>query len=247
MAIPVAKLNYSVETATPLSVSFQDLSSNAPASWLWTFGDGENSTSQNPQHTYSASGFFTVTLVATNPDGDSEVLSRRIGVSSIGRTLPLPISDAIDYEIPSSVTTDPDYKDFLIKKWQIFIAPLVTPLVAEANIYNELHYSALANTLIINLVTLELLLHSATLYFMGMGTDGSALVAKVKKVVTGPAESEYFGNADISDGWKDILKTGGLIHALKEKSCMTAEQLDVQIYFCPKFPKPILSPKIYNE
>ncbi len=52
-----------------LTVDFVDLSPNSPSSWLWSFGDGANSTMQNPSHTYSQPGLFTVTLEATEPRG----------------------------------------------------------------------------------------------------------------------------------------------------------------------------------
>jgi PKD repeat protein len=53
----------------PLTVSFTDLSLNSPTSWLWSFGDGGTSTQQNPVHTYTSSGYYTVALTATGPDG----------------------------------------------------------------------------------------------------------------------------------------------------------------------------------
>lgn len=53
----------------PLEVQFTDLSTNQPSSWFWQFGDGNTSTEQNPTHTYSESGFYTVSLQATNASG----------------------------------------------------------------------------------------------------------------------------------------------------------------------------------
>ena len=53
----------------PLSVSFTDLSSGDPTSWSWTFGDGGNSTVQNPGYTYTAAGTYTVSLTGTNAQG----------------------------------------------------------------------------------------------------------------------------------------------------------------------------------
>lgn len=47
---------------------FRDLSF-AGTSWLWDFGDGANSTEQNPTHKYTQSGNFTVSLTATNSAG----------------------------------------------------------------------------------------------------------------------------------------------------------------------------------
>ena len=55
----------------PLNVDFTDTSSGTPTSWSWDFGDGTNSTPQNPTHTYSTAGNYTVTLTATNADGQS--------------------------------------------------------------------------------------------------------------------------------------------------------------------------------
>lgn len=52
----------------PLTVQFQDLSSYYPDSWNWTFGDGTGSSVQNPVHTYTGTGRYTVTLEAAGDD-----------------------------------------------------------------------------------------------------------------------------------------------------------------------------------
>lgn len=49
----------------PLSIQFNDHSQNA-TSWNWDFGDGYNSTNQNPIHTYSSAGTYTVNLTVIN-------------------------------------------------------------------------------------------------------------------------------------------------------------------------------------
>ncbi len=51
---------------TPLVVQFTDLSAHSPTSWLWEFGDGGESTEQNPSHTYEAAGIYDVILTARN-------------------------------------------------------------------------------------------------------------------------------------------------------------------------------------
>ncbi len=55
----------------PLVVSFQDLSTGIPTSWLWTFGDGLTSNEQNPAHTYLKAGIYSVKLKASNSEGTS--------------------------------------------------------------------------------------------------------------------------------------------------------------------------------
>jgi PKD repeat protein len=59
----------------PLSVQFMDSSLDSPTSWTWLFGDGGTSTSQNPTHTYTNEGSYTVTLIATNLAG-SDTLTK---------------------------------------------------------------------------------------------------------------------------------------------------------------------------
>ena len=53
----------------PLAVAFTDLSSGGSTGWAWTFGDGQTSSAQNPTHTYSSAGTYTVTLDVTGPGG----------------------------------------------------------------------------------------------------------------------------------------------------------------------------------
>lgn len=70
---------------TPLGVRFTDLSTSVSpiTSWLWTFGDGNTSTSQNPTHTYSHPGSFTVTLTVMNAVGkyDTEIKTSLIRIA----------------------------------------------------------------------------------------------------------------------------------------------------------------------
>ncbi|MCB0856047.1 MAG: PKD domain-containing protein, partial [Bacteroidetes bacterium] len=49
----------------PITVNFFD-QSIMPSSWFWDFGDGTTDTTQNPTHTYTAQGNYTITLVVTN-------------------------------------------------------------------------------------------------------------------------------------------------------------------------------------
>ncbi|MBX7241482.1 MAG: M4 family metallopeptidase [Bacteroidia bacterium] len=53
-------------------IDFKDKSIPTPASWLWDFGDGTTSTLQNPVHTYTANGTYTVKLTGTNNFGSND-------------------------------------------------------------------------------------------------------------------------------------------------------------------------------
>ena len=47
-------------------ISFIDDSTGNPTSWFWDFGDGTNSTEQNPTHIFTDTGKYTVSLNASN-------------------------------------------------------------------------------------------------------------------------------------------------------------------------------------
>jgi PKD repeat protein len=65
---PIASFQYEISADDFLEVVFTNYSQNAE-SYSWDFGDGENSTEENPTHAYTAAGNYTVILTATNADG----------------------------------------------------------------------------------------------------------------------------------------------------------------------------------
>ena len=56
-----------------LDVTFTDNTSGTPTAWNWSFGDGTYSTQQNPEHTYSEAGTYSVTLTASNAAGTDKM------------------------------------------------------------------------------------------------------------------------------------------------------------------------------
>lgn len=72
----------------PLKITFRD-SSVFASSWLWLFGDGTSSTLQNPVHTYSDTGKYTVTLIINpgQPCTDTVVAVNYITVFGIKANL----------------------------------------------------------------------------------------------------------------------------------------------------------------
>ncbi|MCE5298108.1 MAG: PKD domain-containing protein [Methanoregulaceae archaeon] len=67
---PVADFMANLTTGpVPLTIQFNDTSTNAPTSWNWNFGDGNTSTLQNPVYTYTVDGTYTVSLTAVNAAG----------------------------------------------------------------------------------------------------------------------------------------------------------------------------------
>ncbi len=52
-----------------LTANFTDATSGSPTAWAWLFGDGGSAATQNPSHTYSAPGTFTVCLTIADSCG----------------------------------------------------------------------------------------------------------------------------------------------------------------------------------
>ncbi len=77
-------INFSVNDSIgcyPFHVQFTDQSTTGPGttnnSWFWDFGDGTQSNQQNPTHTYTESGNYTIALKVTNDKGCWSVFSKQ--------------------------------------------------------------------------------------------------------------------------------------------------------------------------
>lgn len=86
------------EGYAPLTVQFADKSQGTVSSYAWDFSDGNTSAAQNPLHTYSDAGDYTVTLTVTGPGGSNS--TTKTGYIHVSSLPPLP-----NYSI---LPTDPD-------------------------------------------------------------------------------------------------------------------------------------------
>jgi PKD repeat protein len=75
--------NFLVDTEE-LVANFTDISEDNPTSWSWTFGDGQSSDLQNPQHTYAFPGNYLVCLTVSSVCGTTQ----RCELTEIGCTPP---------------------------------------------------------------------------------------------------------------------------------------------------------------
>jgi PKD repeat protein len=91
----------------PLLVSFTDQSTNPVTSWAWDFGDGGTSTLQNPTHTYTAAGSYTVALTVSGPGGaDTETQSGYVIVSE-----PAPVAEFSGTPLSGAAPLDVAFTD----------------------------------------------------------------------------------------------------------------------------------------
>jgi len=70
------------------SYHFIDSSTNCPSSWIWNFGDpasgaANSSTLQNPNHSFSAPGIYTVQLIASNTCSGADTATKTVSVLSL--------------------------------------------------------------------------------------------------------------------------------------------------------------------
>ncbi|MGQ0827252.1 MAG: gliding motility-associated C-terminal domain-containing protein, partial [Bacteroidota bacterium] len=78
LASPIADFDTTSSGSFHQTYNFTDVSSGANT-WYWILGDGNTSTSQNPNHTYQA-GTYTVTLVVTNSSGCTDTITKVITI-----------------------------------------------------------------------------------------------------------------------------------------------------------------------
>jgi len=68
--------------SAPFTVMFNDTSTRSASAWVWTFGDGDNSTQQNASHQFTSPGTYTVNLTVSNEkESDSEIKTGYITVT----------------------------------------------------------------------------------------------------------------------------------------------------------------------
>ena len=73
-APPSSSFEFTDSLSCDGTITFTDLSTNGPTSWLWDFGDGNTSVQQSPSHTYLNSGIYTVKLTTSNSFGIDSVI-----------------------------------------------------------------------------------------------------------------------------------------------------------------------------
>ena len=85
---PAASFRFTpIRPAANQPVNFADTSTGSPTSWSWDFGDPTSgslntSSEQNPTHTFTSAGDFTVKLSVSNPGGSAQATGSVVVKSS---------------------------------------------------------------------------------------------------------------------------------------------------------------------
>lgn len=94
----------------PLTVQFTDGTGDSSVTgWLWSFGDGQTSTLQNPSHQYTSTGTYTVTLTETN-DGGSGTLTKMNYISVNPHNVP-PVASFTENPMSGNVPLTVQFTD----------------------------------------------------------------------------------------------------------------------------------------
>ncbi len=105
-----ADFNHSPSPAFDLPVSFTDTSSGQVDRWSWSFGDGGVSSQQNPSHTYSLPGTYTVRLTASRGSlSDTRTVEVEVeGVTASWTTTPSSPRAGLSTQFVDTSTGQPD-------------------------------------------------------------------------------------------------------------------------------------------
>jgi gliding motility-associated-like protein len=92
----------------PATVTFNNTSTGA-VSYLWFFGDGQNSTQTSPLHPYTTAGTYTVTLVTTNSNGckDTLIMPNYVTMGNVDAQYTSPSSICVNNTIAFTNTSTP--------------------------------------------------------------------------------------------------------------------------------------------
>jgi Zn-dependent metalloprotease len=163
---PAASFSYApVSPPANTPVTFTDQSLNAPTSWSWSFGDNTYSSLQNPVHTYTMSGTYTVTLVASNCI-DSDTTEFLLNVLPVGISESSMENGFSVYPNPFSASTTVHLSEsFDAAATRIEICDITGRVVRT--VYPE------SNT-----VTIEKLTLNSGMYFLNVYSEGQMIGTK---------------------------------------------------------------------
>ncbi|MGG9970665.1 PKD-like domain-containing protein [Ferruginibacter sp. SUN002] len=96
--------DFTYAAATCGSYNFTKTCQTSNSTFLWQFGDGTTSTSQNPSHTYTASAVYTITLQVTDALGCIATFSETVNITATAEPL---VTSPVNYcqnDVASTLT-----------------------------------------------------------------------------------------------------------------------------------------------
>ncbi len=264
---PIAYFGYSKKG---LTIEFVDNSLNSPTAWAWDFGDGNQSTTKNPTHTYLALGSYVVKLTATNAEGTSEPFEMNISVGLVDGKIDITLLELIDKYMPSALRGEADMREkiALIQNYQLYLQPLVEiPFkVNEQDTHNERAWPGMVNMLLAQMVTMDIIVQGAN-QFISNAVIGAIDTEEdneeetpekenqdLKSIETGPTKTEWYENdygvkkseaiKNIAQAYSNATKAGGAIDQLKVIICQQASRLRIYLPMCGQLEHNTVVPRV---
>ncbi|XOV67397.1 MAG: PKD domain-containing protein [Fluviicola sp.] len=123
---PVADFSYNTNNGLNIGAVFNFINTSTNASFYdWDFGNGNTSTSVNPNNTYFSNGNFLVTLVVENDLGCTDSTSEIISINTV--------TTEINTLIPNAISPNGDLRNDV---WKLEFLDLLYP-DARVEIFNE--------------------------------------------------------------------------------------------------------------
>jgi len=97
----------SIREGNSVQFTFAGSEGNEPATFLWDFGDGNNSTETNPEHIYDTPGTYDVTLTIRDRDGDLDVEVKNNYIIVVADSTP-----NIDFFANATIISEGDMVEF---------------------------------------------------------------------------------------------------------------------------------------
>lgn len=156
-------------------ISFTDTSTgtNTLTQYFWDFGDGDTSATQNPTHTYTASGTYKVCLSITVPIGPTFCFDSLCEMITVQCGSPNSIADLFN-EKSISIYPNPSKGQFQIINKQTTLENL------GITIYNMLGEKTYSTSIINDQTSIDITSHNNGVYFMQVsGTDMQSFTQKL--------------------------------------------------------------------
>lgn len=173
---PVAQFMANQTTAPQnTTISFTDLSTNAPTSWGWsvspatgwTYTAGTSATSQNPQINFTGVGTYSVTLTATNSAGsDNEIKASYITITQVNGVEENELSNISIYPNPTNSVVNVNLND--IKALSVMLTDVTGRVISQE--FNPT-----------GLIEFELSNQSTGVYFVKINSENNSITKKVVK------------------------------------------------------------------
>lgn len=155
--------------------------------------------------------------------------------------------------LPPNISIDYGLFHNLRGKWLTMLSPNFNPPIDPSTPEEEINF--LYKYLIAHLISRDLILVwakqylTSAAYSMVVGSSSGTSGNTVKKVITGPLETEYFGedgNEVIISYLKDAFVPGGSFETISSAGCGLASHLSIYLSHCPISSSPTIKPRVIH-